>query len=39
MTIAGRGKAHFAAAVADPKPGSTVLDCCAAPGGKELCHG
>ena len=24
----------LAAAVADPKPGSTVLDCCAAPGGK-----
>ncbi len=26
----------LAAAVADPKPGDTVLDCCAAPGGKSF---
>ena len=35
MTVQDAASA-LAAAVADPKPGSTVLDCCAAPGGKSF---
>ena len=35
MTVQDAASA-LAAAVADLKPGSTVLDCCAAPGGKSF---